>query len=139
MDAIGERLDPAREFVRVRDEVPLPVALRRHPPIVDDDVAVSGIAHPRRDHRLGGLDHQAFVDLHSETIPAVPTHRRCRRETVGETSDPHYGTTAMRRPRPYLSRTQAARSFAPPRRPSAMMLPPKPPPTRRAPRAPAVP
>jgi len=89
MDAIGERLHPARKLVRVGDEVAIPIALRRHPTVVDDDVAISGVAHPRRDHRFGGLEHQALIDLHAEPIPAVPTHRRRGREAIGETADPH--------------------------------------------------
>src|SRR5437870_1810053 len=100
VDAIGQRLHPPGKLLGIGNEVAIPVALWRHPPIVDDDIAVSGVAHPGRDHGLRGFDHESLVDLHAEPIPAVPTHRWFRSEPVRKPTDPHYGTIATTCPAP---------------------------------------
>src|ERR671934_61186 len=94
---LGERADAVRETVGMRDEVTVPIALGRHPAVVDHHVAVAGVAHARLDHGRCGLPDEALVDLRLEAVPAVPAHRRRRREAVGWSTDAHYGTTATRR------------------------------------------
>src|SRR5438445_293757 len=79
---IGDGPDPVRELRRVGDEVAMGVALAGLPPVVNDDVAVAGLAHPGCDDRLVGLADQGLVDLRAEPIPAVPAHRGRRRQPV---------------------------------------------------------
>ena len=98
--AVGHRGDAPRETRGIGDEVAVAVPLWRHPAIVDDDVAIPGVAHPTRDHRLGALDHQPLIDVSLEPVPTVPAHRRGRCESIGESAETHQGTTATRSPAP---------------------------------------
>ena len=121
MHALGDVADAARELRVIGDEIALTVALGPHPAVVDHDVAI-----PR-------VDDEPLVDVAFEGVPAVPAHRRRGREPVRKATEAHYGTTATRRAPSDEATTRSAAALARPRRVSAMTLPPKPPPTRRAP------
>src|SRR5436190_21593968 len=133
MHALGDVADAARELRVIGDEIALTVALGPHPAVVDHDVAIPRLAHPGPNQRLRRVDDEPIVDVALEGVPAVPAHRRRDREPVRKATEAHYGTTATRRARSDEATTRSAAALARPRRVSAMTLPPKPPPTRRAP------
>src|SRR5439155_16851048 len=133
MHALGDVADAARELRGIGNEIALTVALGPHPAVVDHDVAIPRLAHPGPNQRLRRVDDEPLVDVALEGVPAVPAHRRRDREPVRKATEAHYGTTATRRARSDEATTRSAAALARPRRVSAMTLPPKPPPTRRAP------
>src|SRR5439155_18385269 len=89
------RMQVRREAVHVREapevglEVPVVGAQAAFPGIVDDDVAVTDVAHAALDQRVSGLAHQLVGHERAEPVPRVPAHRRRRREAVGERAQSH--------------------------------------------------
>ncbi len=71
----GQRGDAVREAVRVGPQRAVSAADRRRPTGVQVDVAVSGIAHARGDHRVDGLAH-ALLGQRDAGVPGVPAQRR---------------------------------------------------------------
>ncbi len=77
---VRERPHSGRKALRIDNDgaVRVPIHL---PAVVYYDVLVAGIAHPARHHGVCRLPDQRLAHVAAESVPAVPAHRRCRRES----------------------------------------------------------
>src|SRR5207249_7615626 len=89
MDLVSEIAHAARECPAVLNEVTVVISRALVPCVVDDDVAVTGVAHPALDERVCGLEDETLRDERAEPVPRVPAHRRRRREPIGEDTETH--------------------------------------------------
>src|SRR5438105_4621940 len=83
VDGIGQRLDPMRKARAVGDDYTARVT-RRLPAIVDDHVAIAGVAHAARGDRIRLFADELIADIAAEVVPAVPPHRGRTGEAVLE-------------------------------------------------------
>jgi len=77
MYIIGQCLDPSGKFNCIDDDVTgaIPAHL---PAVIDHNVPITRLLHPRGDHRIGYLPDDLFIDtVTGEFVPAVPPHGRC--------------------------------------------------------------
>jgi hypothetical protein len=79
---VGQSLDAGGEALRIRLDGTGRVALTM-PAIVHHDIGVAGGLHAGGDYGIRLLADDRFIDVAAVFVPAVPTHRRCERQTIG--------------------------------------------------------
>ena len=80
---IGQGLHATRERCRVVLEVTLSIALGIHPVVVQVKVNVACILQTGGHHRVGNFLNLFFVDVFMEHVPAVPSQRGRKHQTIG--------------------------------------------------------
>ena len=75
MNIISHGFDPVGKPLRIGNEVTFFIP-SYGPAVVNNNVLITGGLQAAFNHSISCFHDQLFADVHAESIPAVPTHRR---------------------------------------------------------------